>query len=97
MSECPVCFEPTIDDTAHGCSVCRNRICSSCFFNLRKLICPLCRNAYHHSVKSHIAEPIPILHLSPSPIEMIEVIDVSNLPLLSPPLSPSRFRNRWRN
>lgn len=49
MTDCPVCFESLNGKTLHGCDLCKKQICSSCFFNLRALLCPMCRNPYHQS------------------------------------------------
>lgn len=58
MSDCPVCFESLCGKTLHGCDLCKKQICFSCFFNLRALLCPMCRNPYHQSAS--IEADIPI-------------------------------------
>jgi hypothetical protein len=46
--ECPVCYESTIE-FPHTCAECGKQICSSCFFRLQTLKCPICRAPYHKS------------------------------------------------
>lgn len=58
MTDCPVCFESLSGKTLHGCDLCKKQICSSCFFNLRVLLCPMCRNPYHQSAS--MEDNIPI-------------------------------------
>lgn len=93
MSSCPVCFDALVDKTSHGCNTCRNQICSSCFFQLEVLSCPLCRSPYHQSVKvkvlpDRVLSPPDPPSFPPPPLEIHEIIDLTN----SPPVSPPRNR-----
>jgi hypothetical protein len=47
--ECPICYTTPSRDTYMTCKQCCKKICCDCFYLLRKLECPLCKQAYHRT------------------------------------------------